>query len=285
MRMNSAPSKASSIPPASPQASAKRASCVYGPVRSWRFGWSLGIDLLLETSICSFNCTYCQLGAIQRVTTEQRIYVPTSQMIEDLRAVQWNGIDVVTFSGSGEPTLALNLGEAIEQVKSLSGGKPVTILSNATLFRDAATRQRVLRADRVVCKLDAPNQKMFERVNRPAPGVRVEAVVEGIRLLRAEYRGILAFQCMFMPMNVDGAEEIARLAGEIGPDEIQVNTPLRPYPRKWFLGARGAHEPGEVPDGVKLKTISEEETRHIVDAMRRHCPRARILSPLDRPET
>ncbi|MEK6624776.1 MAG: radical SAM protein, partial [Bdellovibrionota bacterium] len=33
---------------------------VYGPVKSWRFGQSLGIDPIFHVSTCSFNCIYCQ---------------------------------------------------------------------------------------------------------------------------------------------------------------------------------------------------------------------------------
>ena len=43
---------------------APRESTIYGPVDSWRFGKSLGVDLIVQTSICSYNCVYCQLGSI-----------------------------------------------------------------------------------------------------------------------------------------------------------------------------------------------------------------------------
>ena len=112
-------------------------SSVYGPVHSWRVGASLGIDLLLTTSTCSFNCIYCQLGDIQLKTAERRIYVPTDRLERDLRQSAWEQADIVTFSGSGEPTLALNLAEAIHLVKEYTN-KPVMVLTNATLLHDAA---------------------------------------------------------------------------------------------------------------------------------------------------
>ena len=52
-------------------------STVYGPVKSWRFGMSLGIDPIFVTSTCSFNCIYCQLGNIQDITTNFKEYVTT----------------------------------------------------------------------------------------------------------------------------------------------------------------------------------------------------------------
>ena len=95
-------------------------STVYGPVYSWRFGNSLGIDLLMCGPVCSFRCPYCQLGKIGISTLERREFVPTSRVVEDLRDADWRDCDVITFSGNGEPTLAANLGEAIRTVKALT---------------------------------------------------------------------------------------------------------------------------------------------------------------------
>lgn len=86
-------------------------SSVYGPVPSWRAGKSLGIDLILHTSTCSFNCIYCQLGAIQNVTNIRRLFVSTKQVIDDFFNSNWQSADIITYSGSGEPTLATNLGK------------------------------------------------------------------------------------------------------------------------------------------------------------------------------
>ncbi|MDX2176805.1 MAG: radical SAM protein [Candidatus Sumerlaeia bacterium] len=252
-------------------------SSVYGPVRSWRLGSSLGIDLIVQSSICSFNCVYCQLGQIQVVTREQKVYVPTDRVAADLAAVDWAAVDVVTFSGSGEPTLALNIGEVIDLIHR-QYGKPTMILTNATMLRDAATRARVLASDTISCKLDAADDVMLRRFNRAAEGVSHADIVAGIRALRAEYNGRLALQCMFMPMNIAQAEEIAKLAATLAPDEIQVNTPRRPYPKAWYLDSRGNHY-GDAPvDTVALKTITEEQAEEVERLMRHHNPGAEIVS-------
>ncbi|MFN8615339.1 MAG: radical SAM protein [Vampirovibrionales bacterium] len=132
-------------------------SSVYGPVKSWRVGASLGIDLLLETSTCSFNCVYCQLGNIQLKTAERRIYVSTAQVEKDFKHSAWVEADIVTFSGSGEPTLALNLAEVIHLIKEYSG-KPVMVLTNGTLLHDPAVRADLYQADVVAVKLDAATE-------------------------------------------------------------------------------------------------------------------------------
>lgn len=253
-------------------------STIYGPVHSWRFGNSLGVDLIVETSTCSFNCVYCQLGNINRITSEQKVYVPTERVVDDLKSVDWEKVDVVTFSGSGEPTLALNIGDVIDHVKD-NYGKPVMVLTNSTWLHDPATRRRLWRADTVSCKLDAWNDSMLQKMNRPAAGVRLATIVAGIKALRADgFPGKLALQCMFMPTNRGGAHELAELIREIGPDEVQLNTPKRPYPRKWYLGSRGNHDQAAPVEEVHLKTISLEEAVEAERIIREVNPGVSVLS-------
>src|SRR5215211_3844825 len=182
----------------------RQASTVYGPVTSWRVGRSLGVDLLCVDSVCSFRCVYCQLGRINVHTNERRVFVPTGRVLEDLRASDWRGADAVTLSGSGEPTLAANLGEVIRGIKRMTG-KPVVVLTNSAHLRDAHVRRELARADSIFCKLDAADEETFRRVNRPAAGVTLRTTFEGIRRLRAEYTGRLGIQLMLLPLNRERA--------------------------------------------------------------------------------
>jgi wyosine [tRNA(Phe)-imidazoG37] synthetase (radical SAM superfamily) len=242
------------------------ASTVYGPVRSWRVGNSLGIDLLYSRSVCSFHCVYCQLGKILDHTAERKVYVPTETIMADLLASPWQEADVITLSGNGEPTLALNLAEVIHAIKAATG-KPVMVLTNATTLGDPQVRADLAAADQVFCKLDAADDRMLQRVNRPVDGVTVRSIVEGIKALRAEYPGYLAVQMMFMPMNRSDVETMAALLNEIRPDEVQLNTPRRPVPREWFLDSRGNHEGVPYP-AVQLKTVDRDEALAIEQQIR-----------------
>jgi wyosine [tRNA(Phe)-imidazoG37] synthetase (radical SAM superfamily) len=237
----------------------RRPSTIYGPVPSWRFGRSLGVDPILEPSTCSFNCIYCQLGSIQRVTAERRIFVPTDYVREDLRAVAWRGVDVVTLSGSGEPTLAANLGEIVATLRAATD-RPIHLLTNATLFEDPEVRREVAAIDVISCKLDAPDDETLQRVNRPAPGIALERIVHGIELLRADHPGRLLLQVMLMPGNVERAADWAPLIERIRPDEVHLNTPRRPYPARWYLESRGDHA-SEHCRGKKTlpRTITREQ--------------------------
>lgn len=216
----------------------KDAPAVYGPVDSWRLGRSLGIDLLCVDSICSFRCYYCQLGRINVHTSERRVFVPTRRVMDELGRADWGGTDCVTLAGSGEPTLAANVGEVIRGVKLMTG-KPVAVLTNAAHLRSPQVRRDLLAADSVFCKLDAADEETFGRINRPVGGLTLRGVVGGIKQLRAEYAGRLAVQTMLTPLNADGAEGFARILNEIRPDEVHLCAPTRPVPRGWCADARG----------------------------------------------
>jgi len=201
---------------------------IYGPVASWRLGRSLGIDLLnTRRKVCSFNCVYCQLGETDQFIIEPKEFISLEQLHSEIELLKPIKADYVTFSGMGEPTLANNLGEAIELVRSILD-LPVAVLTNSALMFREDVRQRLAHADVVVAKLDVPNEELFAMVNRPAPGLHFDQIIEGIRLFRDEYKGKLALQVMFIEANKDYASQIAVLARQISPDEMQINTPLRP---------------------------------------------------------
>jgi len=133
-------------------------SCIYGPVRSWRLGESLGVDLLCVNSICSFECVYCQLGKINRLTTNRDVFVTTEKVLEDLNIYEWQKADVITFSGSGEPTLAKNLGDVIRNIKDLTAN-PIVVLTNSTLLHLPEVRKEISQADKIFCDRNRRHDK------------------------------------------------------------------------------------------------------------------------------
>jgi wyosine [tRNA(Phe)-imidazoG37] synthetase (radical SAM superfamily) len=243
------------------------ASTVYGPVHSWRLGRSLGVDLLLVDSVCSFRCLYCQLGRINVHTCARKVYVPTQRVMSDLGASDWRRADVITLSGSGEPMLAANVGEVIRGIKAFTA-KPVVVLTNAATLGDPEVRRDLCEADRVFCKLDAADEETFRKINRPVTGLSLRRVVEGIKRFKSEYAGRLAVQTMLMPLNADGAEALAKILREIRPDEVQLNAPSRKRPREWRVGARGNLPHGAIR-GARVRQVGAAEAARFEDTMRR----------------
>ncbi|MEB3359527.1 MAG: radical SAM protein [Synechococcales bacterium] len=231
---------------------------VYGPVDSWRFGRSLGIDAIGTAFACSFRCVYCQLGEIEYCTEHRRIFVPTDHVLRDLRSFAPWEVDVITFSGSGEPTLAANLGELIGAIKTIAQ-RPVVVLTNSTLLYSDQVRRDLAQADIVVVKLDAAHPDQLQRINRPAPGIHLSDLLAGLEQFRNEYQGHLAMQTMVLSRwDQEEQRQYVHHVRRIRPDEIQLNTPSRPRPLVRQLEARGNEPlPVAVPTQA-LKAVSPD---------------------------
>ncbi len=215
---------------------------VYGPVPSWRFGRSLGIDPIGAVSTCSFNCVYCQLGEIERVTDRRQIFVATDEIKRELLRIDPNVVDVVTVSGSGEPTLAANLAEILATARTVIG-RPTVVLTNSTMLHDREVRNDLAAADIVAAKLDAVAETQFKGVSRPIPQIDLTRVLKGLMQFRQDYSGHLAIQTMLLsPWSEAKRRKFIQYIQQIHPDEIQINTPTRPRPLTRQLDARGNHQ-------------------------------------------
>lgn len=232
-------------------------SAVYGPVQSWRFGRSLGIDPIGSTSTCSFNCVYCQLGEIEHLSRDRQLFIPTKQIQAELQIhlrrlstfsvdpTSDARLDAITLSGSGEPTLALNLGEILAMVRQLTD-VPVGVLTNGSLLMNPDVQEELAIAHQVAVKIDAISADQLRRINRPVEGIHLVELWAGLRTFRQQYRGSLAIQTMLLsPWNDAEQQAYLHLMQTLCPDEIQLNTPTRPKPLIHQLDGRGNHELGD----------------------------------------
>lgn len=201
---------------------------VYGPIASWRLGRSLGVDLICRPQkICSFDCIYCQLEKTEEITSQKNTFISIKQLETELKnALQQTTPDVITFSGMGEPTLASNMDEAIRTIRNLPG-LPIAILTNSSLLYDKDVQNTLQKLDIIVAKLDAPNETIFQQISRPAKGITFKQTIQGIKEMRNRFKGKFALQIMFMNENKEYSDDLADIAREIYPDEVQINTPLR----------------------------------------------------------
>lgn len=236
---------------------------VYGPVLSWRFGQSLGIDPIGSVSTCSFNCAYCQLGKTDRQTWSRQVFIPTIQIQQDLQSFSLADVNTITLSGSGEPTLALNLGEILTMVKEITS-TPIGVLTNGSLLTDRLVRRELAIADWVAIKVDAISADQFRRINDPMPNLDLLKIWESLCQFRQIYSGHLAIQTMLLTTwsDLEQTEYIQRMRA-LMPNEIQLNTPTRPRPLTHQLAARGNHSPdaSDYPTRrlkpVKVKVLQE----------------------------
>ncbi len=241
----------------------KKYKYIYGPVASWRLGSSLGIDLLSqEEKICDFNCIYCQLGPTLCYTVTRQTYVPVSEILREIKTLPEAPIDYITFAGSGEPTLAKNLGQAIKAVKALSK-TPVAVLTNSSLLHLGQVRKELLLADYVSVKLDAGSPDSLQAINDPAKAVRFVKLLSGIKKFSKQYQGWLALQIMFVNKNLKDVDKMISLIKQIKPDEVQINTPLRV---------------------CAVNPLSKESIRKIRNMIAAACKKVNIVSVYDKKE-
>jgi wyosine [tRNA(Phe)-imidazoG37] synthetase (radical SAM superfamily) len=231
---------------------------IYGPVPSWRVGSSLGVDLLSQKDkICSYDCVYCQLGRTKTPTVVRKVYVPEEEILQEVESLPDISVDYITFSGKGEPTLAENLGSLIRVVRTIRK-EPIAVITNASLINRQDVQNELSHANFVIAKLDASTRESFIKVNRPGKGIEYEAVITGLKEFRKHFMGKLALQVMFIQDNVKDAEAIADIARDIYPDEVQINTPLRPC----GIDPLGEGELSEIKRCFKgLNAISVYESR------------------------
>jgi wyosine [tRNA(Phe)-imidazoG37] synthetase (radical SAM superfamily) len=224
-----------------PTASALGYKYLFGPVFSRRLGRSLGVDLL-PYKTCSLDCVYCECGATTDLTATTAAFVPAEQVLAELDDYLGRkpDLDFVTFAGSGEPTLHAELGSIIAHLKSKHADYRVAVLTNGTLFTRPEIRAAVVQADLLVPSLDGATASSFNTINRPEPSIAVAEVIDGLALLRKEYRGTFILEVFIVPGVNDTDDEVHALreaALRIGPDAIQLNRLDRPGILPWVTQA------------------------------------------------
>jgi wyosine [tRNA(Phe)-imidazoG37] synthetase (radical SAM superfamily) len=200
---------------------------LFGPVLSRRLGLSMGVDLL-SSKTCNLDCVYCELGKTHCLTVARRRFVTPDRVLREIKSRGEEAFDHLTFAGSGEPTLSVDLGEIIRAARKLVDA-PIAVITNSTLLTSPEVRKEVAAADIVLPSLDASSQKTFQAINQPAPALRIEEIIEGLRSFREDFEGEIWLEVMLVKgVNEHEAESIARAAKSISPDRIQLNTVVRP---------------------------------------------------------
>lgn len=205
---------------------------VFGPVPSRRLGLSLGVDLL-RPKTCSLDCLYCELGPTTNQTAQRGVFRDAEEVLAQVEArlaELAQPPEFITLAGSGEPCLHSQMGRVLAELKRMSAAR-LAVLTNSTLVTDPQVRAELALADVIVPSLDAVSQGVFERLNRPAAGLIIEEIIEGLVRLRREFSGDLWLEILLVAGVNDDPGQVAGLAaaaGRIGPDLVQLNTVLRP---------------------------------------------------------
>ena len=200
---------------------------VYGPVPSRRLGRSLGIDPI-PSKTCNYQCIYCQLGKTTKFTSERQDFFPKEEIYKELEeSIKQNTgkFDFITFVGSGEPTLCKSLGNLILKAKKISK-KPICVITNGSLLYQDDVKDDLIFSDVVLPTLDAGDEKLFIKINRPHPSIRYEKMIQGYIDFRKEFNGDFWIEIMLMKGINDSKEELLKIKKKIDliqPDRIDFN--------------------------------------------------------------
>lgn len=206
-------------------------SIVFGPVPSRRLGLSLGVDLV-PYKACTFNCVYCQIGSAESSDLTRKSYYPKEDAVAELKKVLDAGtkIDCITFSGSGEPTLSSDIGSLINEFKKLTE-IPIAVLTNGSLLYQKDVQEDLKNADILIPSVDAVDEDIFLKINRPHPNMKLDNILSGIKNIRTWFKGEVRLEIMLVKGVNDSSKHIkalADLATHIGADKIELNTVVRP---------------------------------------------------------
>ena len=217
---------------------------VFGPVPSRRLGKSLGINNI-PPKICTYSCIYCQLGRTNNMQINRREFYKPEEIMhaveKKVKEARERGepIDYLTFVPDGEPTLDINLGKEIEMLKPL--GIKIAVITNASLIWKKDVQDDLDKADWVSLKIDAVNQNIWHRINRPHGSLKLGKILEGISEFAHTFNGELATETMLIRdvnHNTKELEDIADFIKGLNPKKSYISIPTRPPAEKWLIPAR-----------------------------------------------
>lgn len=214
---------------------------VFGPVPSRRLGRSMGINNI-PPKICSYSCIYCQLGRSIQVTVDRKEFFSPSEILDEVKEkvkkIKDLGqrVDYLTFVSDGEPTLDINLGSEIELVKET--GIKTAVISNASLIWREDVQRDLLKADLVSLKIDAVDEDVWKKIDRPYGTLKLDKILKGILEFSRKYRGELITETMLVRGVNDSSEhldEVAEFLKGVEADISYISIPTRPPAEKYVL--------------------------------------------------
>ena len=176
-------------------------SIVYGPIRSRRLGVSLGINLMPTTAkLCTFDCVYCECGWNKPVLHPN---LPTREEVRAALESQLSAaiepIDVITFSGNGEPTLHPDFLGIIQDTCALRDQycpkAKVSVLSNSTQLGRTDVIEALRLCDNRILKLDSAIDATMRLIDKP---VNAQLTVKQIAQWLSIFDGDFTLQTCFL---------------------------------------------------------------------------------------
>ena len=241
---------------------------VFGPVPSRRLGISLGVDLVVSKS-CNLNCIFCECGATKKIQLERQRFKDMNEILNEIQSVLKDiKPDYITFSGSGEPTLSLDLGNISKAIKEdLKYKGKICLITNSLLLADKQVTKELEYIDLIVPTLNTLNQDIFEKIVRPDYRTSVDEIRKGfINLNNSNYKEKIWIEIFILENINDNKENFIEIANflnseNIRYDKIQLNTIDR-------VGAERDLKAISFDKILKAKKILEEYGLHDIEIIK-----------------
>jgi len=176
--------------------------------------------------------------------------------------------DYITFSGSGEPTLSLDLGNISKAIKEdLKYKGKICLITNSLLLANEEVTKELEYIDLIVPTLNTLNQDIFEKIVRPDYRTSVDEIKKGfINLNNSNYKGKIWIEIFILENINDSEENFIEIANflnseNIRHDKIQLNTIDR-------VGAERDLKAISFDKILKAKRILEENGLHNIEIIK-----------------
>ncbi|WP_338949830.1 radical SAM protein [Fusobacterium nucleatum] len=241
---------------------------VFGPVPSRRLGVSLGVDLVVSKS-CNLNCIFCECGATKKIQLKRQRFKDMNEILDEIQSVlKVIKPDYITFSGSGEPTLSLDLGNISKAIKeNLKYKGKICLITNSLLLADKQVIKELEYIDLIIPTLNTLRQDIFEKIVRPDYRTSVDEIRKGfINLNNSNYKGKIWIEIFILENINDNKENFIEIANflnskNIRYDKIQLNTIDR-------VGAERDLKAISYDKIFKAKEILEENGLHNIEIIK-----------------
>ena len=241
---------------------------VFGPVPSRRLGVSLGVDLVVSKS-CNLNCIFCDCGATKKIQLERQRFKNMNEILNEIQSVLKDiKPDYITFSGSGEPTLSLDLGNISKAIKEdLKYKGKICLITNSLLLADKQVINELEYIDLIIPTLNTLKQDIFEKIVRPDYRTSVDEIRKGfINLNNSNYKGKIWIEIFILENINDNKENFIEITNflnseNIRYDKIQLNTIDR-------VGAERDLKAINYNKILKAKKILEENGLHDIEIIK-----------------
>lgn len=207
-------------------------SYVFGPVPSRRLGVSLGVDIVPK-KYCTLDCLYCEVGKTDNLTIQREDFYDIDEIISEVKKIYCEikeHLDVVTITGSGEPTLNKSFGKIAKELKKFVT-HPVVLLTNSTLFFIDEVKSEALNFDIVIPSLDAADVDTFEKLNKPSKGIDFDKMIDGLIDFSKMFENKLFVEVLLLKDINDSfkhLDKIADILKKMNYTLVQLNTAFRP---------------------------------------------------------